>query len=83
MKEQLNTRGVHKVFNKSIEGKHLRLIKMAARILYFTQLNSNLSISLFHSQLLYNVHEKWQIASKQNITWNYSSTFQVRHWSHY
>lgn len=47
MKEQLNTRGVHKVFNNSIEGKHLRLIKMAARILYFTQLNSNLSISLY------------------------------------
>lgn len=38
---------VHKVFNKSIEEKHLRLIKMAARILYFTQLNSNLSISLY------------------------------------
>lgn len=47
MKEQLNTRGVHKVFNESIEGKYLRLIKMASRILYFTQLNSNLSISLY------------------------------------
>lgn len=47
MKEQLNTRVSTKYLIKSIEEKHLRLIKVAARILYFTQLNSNLSISLY------------------------------------